>query len=99
MQSRFAHIPSRYVRLPSFYEQVLEIVRLIMEELLNETDKKLDKRIERVSFAFNIPGVLRDFQKLEIEKLLTIFNKSEKEMLYKIKEMVSDILVENTGNL
>ena len=61
-----------YLLVPTIYEQLLEIVMLIMCEINSKDPKKLGKRTVRVSFGIEIPGVLTELQKREIRRRLTI---------------------------
>lgn len=61
---------SLFLLVPTFYEQMLEIVRLIMEEITSASPKKLGKRIVRISFGMEIPGLLTETEKCEIRRRL-----------------------------
>lgn len=61
-----------YLLVPTIYEQVLEIVRLIMCEINLKDPKKLGKRILRVLLVMEIPGFLTELQKSKIRRALTI---------------------------
>ena len=62
----------KHLKIPSFFEQCLEIVRLIIEALENGTNtKKLMKRFERIILIFQIPNMLTDNQKNHIENLIS----------------------------
>ena len=92
---------SEYLIVPTVYEQLLEMARLIMQELFTDHPKKLGKRTIRISFGMELPGLLTEEQKSEIRRMLSIVPNSglSKGLLVQITDTVKNTLVNNAYNM
>jgi hypothetical protein len=62
---------SEFLLVPTIYEQILEVVRMIIQEILLPNGQKIGKRIVRIQLAMEIPEILTTSQKSKIRQMLS----------------------------